>query len=184
MAHPSVTKSIMSALAEHGISRESIQTNGYWFIFEYKGFGVCICNQDSRLVGSVYHSISDAQDDYAQHHEIGHIHVDGLPTQSISEALSQAEKGGLQYRDDDELGYEYEDSDLAYSAPAPRGTSCSEFRSFHRETDFYGRTPVQAKIHAHGLGESGWPRWMEPFSKYDVLGQPTVFHPSFGRRRR
>lgn len=35
--------------------------------------------------------------------------------------------------------------------------------------------------HAREKGESGRPRWTEPFSKVDMLGRPTVF--SSKRRR-
>lgn len=36
--------------------------------------------------------------------------------------------------------------------------------------------------HAQEKGKSGSPRWMEPFSKVDMFGKPTVFSPDFMKR--
>ncbi len=38
-----------------------------------------------------------------------------------------------------------------------------------------------AKAYARQTGASGTPRWMEPFSGFDILGLPTVFNDNFGR---
>lgn len=40
-----------------------------------------------------------------------------------------------------------------------------------------------AKRYAEEEGPSGMPRWMEPFSKVDLFGNPTVFSNAFGRSR-
>jgi hypothetical protein len=38
---------------------------------------------------------------------------------------------------------------------------------------------LKDEMYAHQSGKSGKPRWMEPFSKVDVFGKPTVFSPNF-----
>ncbi len=38
------------------------------------------------------------------------------------------------------------------------------------------------KMHANEIGESGSPKWMEPFSKADMFGKPTVFSRDFMKR--
>lgn len=40
---------------------------------------------------------------------------------------------------------------------------------------------ARKKAYAHEIGESGRPRWMEPFSKVDMFGKSTVFDPNFMR---
>ena len=48
------TDLILEILERFGITRESIQTNKYWFKFEHNGFIVKFVNQTSRLCGAMY----------------------------------------------------------------------------------------------------------------------------------
>lgn len=57
-----------------------------------------------------------------------------------------------------------------------------EEREIHAP-DSYGRTRAEAKMYAYGQGESGFPRWMESFSEYDLFGEPTVFHPDWRKKK-
>jgi hypothetical protein len=41
-----------------------------------------------------------------------------------------------------------------------------------------------AKAYARQTGASGIQRWMEPFSRLDILGLPTVFNDNLGRSDR
>jgi hypothetical protein len=51
------------------------------------------------------------------------------------------------------------------------------------EPPFESGSPA-AKAYAHERGASGKPRWMERFSKVDILGRPTVFSDQFDRTDR
>jgi len=181
------TDSIVQALISHGVADASISTNGYVFSFEYKGKGARFCNQSFRLVGTVYASFQEMQDDENDERTIGRIYAEkGGLVANVSAALEQVEAGGLQDEDD-----KYGSSD-DYSSGCDR--DIEDDRNFRDDyipparrrddEDWHGKTQSEAKRYAHERNESGTPRWMEPFAKYDMFGKPTVFHSDFGRRSR
>jgi len=53
------------------------------------------------------------------------------------------------------------------------------------KSKFLGQRPEDAPptlrevLHARSPGDSGKPRWMEPFAKQDMFGRPTVFSVGF-----
>lgn len=172
------TDSIVQALVSRGVADSSISTDGYVFSFEYQGKGAQICNQGFRFVGDVYASFKMMQDDENGTRSIGRIYAEegGLEA-NVSAALTQVESGGL--KDDDhgsgrDCDSEDESDYRADFGPAVR----------RKDEDWFGKTPAEAKWYAHERNESGTPRWMEPFAKYDLFGEPTVFHPDFGRSRK
>ncbi len=175
--------SIVQELVSRGVSDSSIWTNGYVFDFEYKGRGVSFCDQSTRFVGSVYASFQEMEKDFeTDRHTIGSIYAEkGSLVANVSVALEQVEAGGLQDEDkydshddyDSGSGRDFDDESDYSSAPA----TC-------REDEGWRKTPSEARRYANERNESGTPRWMEPFAKYDLFGKPTVFHPDFGRRSR
>lgn len=76
---------------------------------------------------------------------------------------------------------------VAYSASKPGFSPLGEEVARPEEMDpFSALEPgsARARSYAHEEGPSGRPRWMEPFSKVDVLGNPTVFSEGFDPIRR
>ena len=56
----------------------------------------------------------------------------------------------------------------------------AEWAAIREETEpFLVPGSAESKEYAREQGPSGRPRWMERFSKVDILGQPTVFSDRF-----
>ena len=67
-----------------------------------------------------------------------------------------------------------------------RTISDKRLDQFHDEMDFtFGRGRyARNRAYAQERGESGRPRWTEPFAPVDMFGRPTVFSKNFKNPRR